>query len=240
MHKIITKAILRKTLRVSLLSNKDVTSSELIKMMQIDVDKIETYPMIKSYVIGHVYSIIFSLAVIVFLFRFAGFIGILVLIITILIRICFLKTIYKFEEEVNRETNKRVMKTVDIFNIIKLIKVAALEIPYFKKLVSLREIELEIVHVKNRFETLPVFLIMVSVRIVVLAICLVWISQNYHFSSAVIFTLFLIFININFHALMTNITNLNEFNLALRSINNFLNSEEIDIRHIRKIANSDV
>lgn len=37
MHKILTKAVLNKVLKVSLLSNKDVASSELIKMMQIDV-----------------------------------------------------------------------------------------------------------------------------------------------------------------------------------------------------------
>lgn len=96
--------------------------------------------MIKAYVVGHFFSILFSLTVIVYLFGFAGFIGILVLIATILIRLCFRKTVYRFEEEINRETNNRVRKTVDFFSIIKLIKVAALEIPYFKKLVSLREI----------------------------------------------------------------------------------------------------
>lgn len=105
---------------------------------------------------------------------------------------------------------------------------------------NLREVELEIVHTKNKFETLSVFAVMVSVRIVVLAICLVWISEDYHFSSAVIFTLNLVFININFHVVMTNTTTLNELKLALRSISTVLNAEEIDSGHIRKIKDKDV
>ena len=65
-------------------------------MMQIDVEKIEKFPTVKSYVIGNFYNVVFSLIVIAYLFGFAGFIGILVLIATILVRVCFLKRIHVF------------------------------------------------------------------------------------------------------------------------------------------------
>lgn len=70
--------------------------------------------------------------------------------------------------------------------------------------------------------------VMLSVRVVVLAICLVWISEKYHFNSAIIFTINLVFININFHVVMNNIATLNQLRLALQSISTFLNAEEIN------------
>jgi hypothetical protein len=39
-------------------------------------------------------------------------------------------------------TGERIRQTVDIFSIIKLIKVSALELPYLRKLIDLRVAEL--------------------------------------------------------------------------------------------------
>lgn len=37
MHTIVSRAVLDKVLKVSLLSNKEISSSELIKIMQVDI-----------------------------------------------------------------------------------------------------------------------------------------------------------------------------------------------------------
>jgi ABC-type transport system involved in cytochrome bd biosynthesis fused ATPase/permease subunit len=151
MHSILSMAVISKTLKVSLLSSQSVTSSELLKIMQIDMERIIAYPEVSSYLWVNYYTIIFNILLIVFLFGWAGFAGIIVLLLTLSLRVCFKKIIDKYEEELGRETSSRVQKTVDIFNIIKFIKVAALEIPYYLKLVELREIELNLLHSKNTF-----------------------------------------------------------------------------------------
>lgn len=43
MHAIICQAISEKLLKVSLLSNKEITGGELIRIMQVDIEKIQKY-----------------------------------------------------------------------------------------------------------------------------------------------------------------------------------------------------
>jgi hypothetical protein len=99
MHTILSKAVLDKAFRVSLLSNKAIQKTELLKIMQIDLEKIVTYPEIKSFVWGNIYSTLFIIFLIAYLFGFAGFLGIVTLIITLSIRLCFKRTIDHYDEE---------------------------------------------------------------------------------------------------------------------------------------------
>ena len=44
MYSFLSKAVLKKSLKVSLSSNNRVSSSQLIKIMQVDLEKIINYP----------------------------------------------------------------------------------------------------------------------------------------------------------------------------------------------------
>jgi hypothetical protein len=91
------------------------------------------------------------MALIVYLFGWAGLAGIGVLLATLSTRFCMKRAVDVYEEELGRERGNRVRESVDIFNIIKFIKVTALELPYFRRLVDMREAELGILHRKNKF-----------------------------------------------------------------------------------------
>lgn len=97
MERIISKEILSKTFKVSFLSNKSIQSSEVIKIMQIDITKIKGFLYYKSFVWFNTYSTVFNILLIIFLFGFAGFLGIITLIITLLLRFWFKRTIDKYE-----------------------------------------------------------------------------------------------------------------------------------------------
>jgi hypothetical protein len=98
MHEIITRAMVNKTLRIALLSNPEVSESQLLKMMQTDMEKIISFPNIRSSMIGSFYGFIFSLIMIVVLFGIAGLVGVVVLIAVISMRICIRKKTEMLEE----------------------------------------------------------------------------------------------------------------------------------------------
>ena len=94
----------------------------------------------QSFVMCNVYSLVFNAAVLIFLFGFAGLMGIVAFVLFLAIRFCLHGIIKRYDEEMSGQTDNRVKQTVDVLNIIKLIKVGALEMNYYNLLVNLREI----------------------------------------------------------------------------------------------------
>jgi uncharacterized membrane protein len=81
---------------------------------------------VKSHFLTNVYGVLFTIFTIIYLFGWAGLLGIIVLVGMISFRVFFRKTIEAYDEELGKETSSRVRQTVDVFGIIKFIKVAAL------------------------------------------------------------------------------------------------------------------
>jgi ABC-type bacteriocin/lantibiotic exporter with double-glycine peptidase domain len=174
MHNIISRAVLAKTFSVSLLSNNNISSSELLKLMQVDMDRVMAFPEIQTYLFSNLCGVGTNIFVTIFLFGWAGLIGIVVFVATLLVRFAFKNTLNEYDEEIAEERGKRIRSTVDIFNIIKLIKVAALEMPYYRKLVDLRVSEVNSSKSKSRFEFIPMFISSLSLRLVMMVI--LWVS----------------------------------------------------------------
>jgi ABC-type protease/lipase transport system fused ATPase/permease subunit len=112
MHEILSRSVVSKTLRVSLLSNPEISGSQLLKMMQIDMEKIIHFPQIRSNMLANLYCLIFSIVVIAILFGIAGIIGVVSLVAILSIRFCLRKKTLRFEESLANETEMRVHKTV--------------------------------------------------------------------------------------------------------------------------------
>jgi hypothetical protein len=82
---------------------------------------------------------------------------------------------------------------MEVFSIIKFIKVSALEWFYFKELQRWRLDEVEQLLKKFCFEILPLFSVMITIRIVILTICLGLIFLSKTFDAATILSLSLAF-----------------------------------------------
>lgn len=140
------------------------------------MDKVMIYPELRSFILTNLYVLLFTIVLIIALFGWAGLLGIVGLILSILIQIIFNKPLGRIEEELSRKGSARVQKTIDYLGIIKYIKVAALEMPYFKKLVNLREAELVVFHKKVKLKTIPIMFVTVAIRFVILIVCVMLIS----------------------------------------------------------------
>lgn len=139
MQGVLMRAVIDKTFKISLLSNHNVTGSGMIKIMQADIDRIITYVKTKSYMLNGFFGVALNIVILTYLFGLAGFIGIFVYTSILTFRVCFVRIIDSYEGRLAEQTSHRVRSIMDIFGIIKYIKVAALEMPYFKKLVGMRE-----------------------------------------------------------------------------------------------------
>lgn len=102
-------------------------SSELVRMMQVEMDKMAAYPLTSSYVSSNTYCIVFNMAVIVWLFGWAGLAGIGTLVVTLLLRVFIKIKVGPYEEDVETARNERVRQCVEVLGVMKLVKVRALE-----------------------------------------------------------------------------------------------------------------
>lgn len=238
MHEILSRNVVSKTLRVSLLSNPEISGSQLLKMMQIDMEKILNFPQIRSNMLTTLYSLIFSLITIIVLFGLAGLIGVVSLVAILLIRSFLRNKTEGFEVLLAKETEIRVHKTVEMLHNIKFIKVGALEVAQFLKLWKLRENELDVLHTKNKWELLQVFIIVVLLRICVLVTCLMLIIFGTPIDAAIIFSLNnILFLN-NFYVMMNGFVFLKEIKVSVAVIDAFLRLKDMDFSHISRSPTS--
>lgn len=232
MHEILSRSVVSKTLRVSLLSNPEVSGSQLLKMMQIDMEKIISFPPIRSNMIANLYCLIFSIVMIAIIFGIAGVIGVVSLVSILSIRFFLSKKSVRFEELLANETEIRVHKTVEMLNNIKFIKFGALEVPQFLKLWKLRENELDVLHQKNKWEVLTVFIAGVVHRLSIFIVCIMLIVLGSSFNAAVIFSLNNIILFNNFYVMLNGFVFVKEIKISVAVIDAFLRLKDMDLTHI--------
>ena len=93
MHQLISLAIIRKSLSCSTLSNKNITISEMSKIMHIDCEKLLHYPIKNASVVeGGLYFVLLS-TLVVYLAGWPGLIGLICLSLLVSIRYCMKKIV---------------------------------------------------------------------------------------------------------------------------------------------------
>lgn len=123
---------------------------------------------------------------------------------------------------------------MEVFSIIKFIKVSALEWFYFRELQKWRLYEVEQLLKKFCFELVPLFTIMISVRIVILSICLALIYFGKEFDTATILSLCVAFNFMYIQLILIALSLIKNTEISLKEIEKYLMSEQIDRSYIKK------
>ena len=112
MYKLVAKTIVMKTLKCSPLSNKNISMTKLSKMMHTDCSMLIIYPSKLGLAIDHTLNQIISSAIVIYVSGFAGLIGILFLLLTMLLRYLMKIKIDEAAKELNMLSNKRITSTI--------------------------------------------------------------------------------------------------------------------------------
>lgn len=97
MYRLITNALLKKTILCSPLTNKNISETELTKTMQTDCYMFLIYPAKLSFFLENLVTFFTLSAIILYSAGFAGFIGILLLTATMLFRFVFKKFVNRID-----------------------------------------------------------------------------------------------------------------------------------------------
>ena len=150
MYQLVCMAVTTKTLRCSPLSNKKISPSQLTKMMHNDCYNIISYPAKVGVMIEMIITHAILPVIAIYVAGVPGAIGIALLFIIIILRFIFKRQLAAGDKRIGILSNQRIKATIEIFNIIKLIKANSLESCYFNKLRDLRIAEV----VELRFKVL--------------------------------------------------------------------------------------
>lgn len=101
MYRLVTNSILKKTILCSPLTNKNISTTELSKMMHTDCSVLLMYPAKLSYFLENVLSFIALSGIVLFVSGLPGLIGILLIGANLFFRILFKKVINKVEKTLN-------------------------------------------------------------------------------------------------------------------------------------------
>ncbi len=97
MYRLMSEALVRKSLKCSVLSNKGISISEMSEIMHIECEKLLTYPSKSVAVVEGALYIVFLSGFIVYLGGLGGLIGIICFILMISIRFCLRSTFTRTE-----------------------------------------------------------------------------------------------------------------------------------------------
>ena len=135
-------------------------------------------------------------------------------------------------------TKDRVSNTIEVFNIIKLIKANALECCYFNKLRGLRLAEVTLLKEKLYLEMVQNVVVMVSKPIIVVLVVKLIILFQYTLNVEILFTSNLAMIIINMQAILNAMAYTDLIQVANKNIQDFLQQEEMDLSHVEATTDS--
>lgn len=128
----------------------------------------------------------------------------------------------RYKGEVNQEASKRIKKSTEAINNIKFIKVNVLEDMFFGKLNDSRSKEVSLL---RKFLNLGIFATVmqhVSSRFSIIVFAFLYTLNGNPINSALVFSVLLFFHNMLLHKLMNKANSLDDINISLGKIEEFL------------------
>lgn len=129
-----TLAMVKKSLKYSVLCNKKFKMGELANLLQVDCFRLGQFPKNFSSVINIIYVLIFSLVFMGFLVQASFLSGFGVILIACVINMLVSRKNVVYQKSIANSTDDRMKSTNEVFNNIKFIKVNAWEEYFYDKL----------------------------------------------------------------------------------------------------------
>lgn len=235
----VTSALYRKTLRLSNIGRQKYTTGQIVNFMSVDAQRIAD--LVQN--VNSLWSAPLQLTVSMFLLYeqlgVAIFSGLAIMIINIPFNGWIAVKLKEFQLLVMREKDKRIKLLSEIFNGIKIIKIHAWEDAFKKRTEDIRAREIKSLNEQTwysaaitfAFSCLPFIVALSSFATYVLIDDRNVLDANKVFVSLSLFNI----IRIPLAVLPMLITNLSQYIVAVKRINKFLESEEIDPDSIKPI-----
>ncbi|CAD8077788.1 unnamed protein product [Paramecium sonneborni] len=229
MMSVISMLIIRKSLRISLLSNNDRSIGEITNLMQVDSQKLIlasndllNLAMIPLY-------LIISLILMYHLIGISFFIGFVIILLTIILNIKNGENVIKSQVKLLEAKDNRIKQINEIFTQIKFIKINALEQYFLQKVFNLRSREVECLKDRLFYSAIIILSGWLAPQIILSSTFGFYIYLGNVMNPSIIFSIISLFqiLQITIQQLPISITALLETKLCLNRIQLFLQTQEI-------------
>ena len=227
-------SLTEKSLKKIKSSKEQMTTSEKAKLAQFDCSKVIEYIQIYTDAAFELYCLFFTMACLFFVAGWEGFVSCFVLFTLSMVRYMMVSLFRRFKGEVNNEASKRIKKSTEAINNIKFIKVNVLEDMFFGKLNDSRSKEVSLL---RKFLNLGIFATVMqhaSSRFSIIVFTFLYTINGNPINSALVFSVLLFFHNMLLHKLMNKANSLDDINISLGKIEEFLINEERDCTFIER------
>lgn len=235
----VTSAVYRKTLRISNQGKKDYTSGQIVNFMAVDTQRIADLVQNINNLWSAPVQLTLSMVLLYQQLGMAIFAGLGVMLINVPFNGWIAIKLRELQQIVMRQKDKRIKLLMEIFNGIRIIKIHAWEEPFKKRTEKIRGDEMKSLRRQTWFATAITFAFTCLPFIVALAsfATYVLLDQNNILDANRIFVSLSLFniIRIPLAILPMLITNLSMFLVAVRRVNKFLESDEVEPDAIKQI-----
>ncbi|CAK79181.1 unnamed protein product (macronuclear) [Paramecium tetraurelia] len=240
---VISLEIMSKCLKISLLSNTEKSIGEIANLIQVDVQRLIQVPnnVVNMIIIPLQLSI--TLAYIYEEIGISVLVGIIIIILSIFQNSYVGRQIVKAQTKVLKSKDNRVKVTTEAFQLIKFIKINALEQYFLNKIYKLREIELESIKDRLQYFSINVFMGWLSPQMILSLTFGLYVLLGNELVPSKTFPIIglLSILAASLQLLPISLNDLLETKLSLIRIQDFLNSDELmnDLYcDYKKVANS--
>lgn len=235
----LTAALYRKTLRLSNQGKKDYTTGQIVNFMAVDTQRVADFVQNINSLWSAPIQLTLSMVLLYQQLGVAIFFGLGVMLINIPFNGWIALKLRELQQLVMRYKDKRIKLLLEIFNGIRIIKIHAWEEPFKKRTESIRGQEMKSLRTQTWYSTAITFAFTCLPFIVALASFASYIlmdpnnilDANKIFVSLSLFNI----IRVPLAILPMLITNLSLFQVAVRRVNKFLESDEIDPSAVQQI-----
>lgn len=235
----LTSAVYRKTLRVSNQGKKLYTSGQIVNLMAVDTQRVADLVQNVNSLWSAPIQLTLSMVLLYQQLGVAIFAGLGVMLINIPFNGWIAVKLRELQQLVMRFKDKRIKLLMEMFNGIKIIKIHAWEEPYKRRTENIRSQEIQSLRTQTwyssaitfAFTCLPFVVALASFASYVLLDSNNILDANRVFVSLSLFNI----IRIPLAILPMLITNLSMFLVAVKRVNKFLESDEIDPNATKQI-----
>ncbi|CAD8205655.1 unnamed protein product [Paramecium pentaurelia] len=226
---VVSVEIMRKCLRVSLLSTTEWSSGEITNLIQVDAQKLILITSYISSVLMIPLQLGISLYLMYSMIGLSFFIGCTIIFIMILFNIFTAKQIIKSQRKLLKDKDERTKIANEIFSQIKFIKINALEDHFLSKVEEARQKEIKSIKNRLKYSAINIFSVWLTPQLILSMTFGLYVYLGHQLNPSTTFAIISLFqiLQQPLLQLPIAINSLIEAKLSLKRISKFLATKDL-------------
>jgi ABC-type multidrug transport system fused ATPase/permease subunit len=238
----LTLLIFNKTLKYPSVAEKEFSESDIINYSQIDAERMASGGTELGNLLTTPVQIVIGVLMMYHFIGIAFLAGFGVLLLTIFTTYLTSRRTYRYNKELLKKKDERMKVTQEMLDIIRYIKINAIEKYFYEKVNKKRMEEIQIYKQKGLMDSINIFIFWLACPLILSTTFATYVWMGNEMSSEVAFTTIIIFTTLQspICLLPNSISALIQMFTSIKRIENYLYAQEIKADHMREASDEDM